>query len=60
MTRVTKIIKYRKRYAIVKIYNNIIFVVKLLRVEKVLKKILSYSLEDNGKLLIWIYFEKEQ
>lgn len=33
----------------VKIYNNIIFIIKLLIAEKIFKKILSYSLKNNNK-----------
>lgn len=42
-------IKHRNWYAMIEIYNDVIFVVKLLVAKKIFKKMLNYSLGDNTK-----------
>lgn len=45
----TKATKYRIEHAMIKIYNNVTFVIKLLVVEKTFEKILGHGSENNGK-----------
>lgn len=53
------ITKYKNWYIMIKIYNNITFVVKFLVVKKVFKEMLNYSLEDNSKILNITLFQKK-
>lgn len=43
----------------VKTYNNIIFIIKFLIVEKTFEKIIDYGLRDNSKITNTNLFEKK-
>lgn len=45
----TKATKYENWHVIIEKYNNVIFIVKFLIVEKVFKEILGCGLENNDK-----------
>lgn len=55
----TKATKYRIQHAMIKIYNNVTFVIKLLVVEKTFEKILDHGSENNGKSTNMDLFWKE-
>lgn len=42
--------KYENWHAMIEIYNFVPFMIKLLVIEKSLKIMLDYGLEDNGKI----------
>lgn len=49
MVLVISIIKHGNWHVVIEIYNNVTFVVKLLVVKYVFKKILGHDLGDNAK-----------
>lgn len=49
MAQMTEVTRHKNRHFVVKIYNSVIFVMKLLVVKKTFKEIPSRGLEDNGK-----------
>ncbi len=59
MARVISITKHGNWHAMVKTYDNVTFVVKLLIAEKAFEETLGHGLGDNVES-IWIYFKKEQ
>lgn len=49
MVQMTRITKHRNQHIVIKTYNNVIFILKLLIAKQGLKEILGYDLKDNGK-----------
>lgn len=58
MAWVTGATKYRNWYTVVDIYNNVIFVIKLLIAKKIFEEILDYSLRDNNENIYIDLFPK--
>lgn len=58
MVYVIRVIKHGNWYAIIEIYNNVTFVVKLLVIEKAFKKILSCGSKNNGGSINIDLFQK--
>lgn len=49
MIQITRATRYKNWHSIIKIYKDIIFVIKFLVAKIIFKKILSHNLRDNGK-----------
>lgn len=49
MAKRTKISRHDNCNFIVKIYNNVIFIIKFLKVKKIFEKIPDYCLEDKSE-----------